>query len=65
MIAIGVHCKTEKCENIIALQEVKEQPTEASKNPDIEHPFIVKCDVCGQSHSYTNDDLSTFEGQLP
>ena len=61
MIVIGIKCKTETCPNVIALQEVKEVPTQAAHNPDIEHPFIAKCEICGEAHSYTNDDLGSFE----
>jgi hypothetical protein len=65
MIVIGVNCKTSKCENIVAFQELNEAPKEATINPTIEYPFIVKCDVCGESHSYEKDDLGVFELQLP
>jgi hypothetical protein len=58
---IGVQCKTDSCPNAITFQEVLEQPT-ASDNPDTELPFIVKCDTCGESHSYAKDDLSILEG---
>lgn len=62
MLIIGVHCKTDTCTNVIGLQEIREPPPEVTDNAGAEHPFIVKCDVCGESHTYTNDDLGTFEG---
>jgi hypothetical protein len=64
MIAIGVHCKTQNCGNVIALQAVKDPSENATDNPAVEHPFIVKCDVCNETHNYLNDDLGLFEGQL-
>jgi hypothetical protein len=62
MTYIGVQCKTPTCQNVIVLQEISEPPEEADDNPDVEHPFVVKCDACTLSHSYSNHDLSLFEG---
>jgi hypothetical protein len=62
MTYIGVCCKTTNCPTVIGLQEYSDAIGDATDNPSTEHPFIVKCDTCGVSHSYDNDDLSLFEG---
>jgi hypothetical protein len=62
MTYIGVHCKTPDCDSVVALQESPENLGDASDNPSVEHPFLIKCDTCGASHAYSNDDLSLFEG---
>jgi hypothetical protein len=58
---IGVQCKTASCPNAITFQEMSEPPN-AINNPNVEVPFIAKCETCGESHSYGKDDLTVFEG---
>ncbi len=62
MTFIGVHCKgqTQSCKAAIAFQQVQEAPT-ATGNSDVELPFLVRCETCGETHSYGREDLVIFE----